>query len=82
MTDVLTTKSNIRNVLKRYMAARFLDEVQLAVMAKVSVLTIKHILDEENESLPTIKTLVKISNALSIRISQFFIVSGMKPPQD
>ena len=68
-----TTKANIRRIIKKTMAMRFLDDAQLASMAKVSLLTIQHILNEEDDSLPTLRTLIKLSNALDLKIEIFFI---------
>ena len=73
MITTNTTKNNIRRIIKKTMAMRFLDDAQLASMAKVSLLTVKHILDEENDSLPTLRTLIKLSNALDLKIEVFFI---------
>ena len=68
-----TTKANIRRIIKKTMAMKFLDDAQLASMAKVSLLTVQHILNEEDDSLPTLRTLIKLSNALDLQIETFFI---------
>ena len=72
MIEPTSAKQVIRTVLTIAMAQNGLTENQLAAEAKISPLTIRHILDPDDVSFPAIKTLIKVCNALDLPISTFF----------
>lgn len=74
MIEPANAKQVIRTVLVIAMARNGLTEDQLAAEAKISPLTIRHILDPDDVSFPAIKTLIKVCNALDLPISTFFKV--------
>ncbi|MDD3288423.1 MAG: helix-turn-helix transcriptional regulator [Alphaproteobacteria bacterium] len=74
MIEPANAKQVIRTVLVISMARNGLTEDQLAAEAKISPLTVRHILDSEDTSFPTIKTLIKVCNALDLPLSTFFKV--------
>lgn len=74
MIEPASAKQVIRTVLTIAMARNFFDEDQLAAKAKISALTVRHMLDPDDTSFPTIKTLIKVCNALDLPLSTFFKV--------
>ena len=74
MIEPTSAKQVIRTVLTIAMAQNGLTEDQLAAEAKISPLTVRHILDPDDTSFPTIKTLIKVCNSLELPLSTFFKV--------
>lgn len=74
MIEPASAKQVIRTVLVISMARNGLTEDQLAAEAKISPLTVRHILDPDDTSFPTVKTLIKVCNALDLPLSTFFKV--------
>ena len=72
MIEPASAKQVIRTVLVISMARNGLTEDQLAAEAKISPLTVRHILDPDDTSFPTIKTLIKVCNSLELPLSIFF----------
>lgn len=79
--DRAQLKQDIRTNVIYFRKARKLSEKELAKKAGVSVLTILHIedKDKDNESLPHLKTLLKLSKALNLHVSTLFYVPGLQP---
>lgn len=77
--DRAQLKQDIRTNVIYFRKARKLSEKELAKKAGVSVLTILHIEDKDNESLPHLKTLLKLSKALNLHVSTLFYVPGLQP---
>lgn len=77
--DRAQLKQDIRTNVIYFRKARKLSEKELAKKAGVSVLTILHIEDKDNESLPHLKTLLKLSTAFNVHISALFCIPGLQP---
>lgn len=71
----IALKENIRINVLYYRKKHELTEEGLAEKANVSLMTVLHLEDPENESLPQLRTLLKISRALDLHVTALFRIS-------